>query len=153
MKSRFYPAELIFGLFIILLFSFVISCSSPKTKAEVENEVRETEFKFCERAGENGIAEAFLFYAAEDAVLNRNDVLIKGKEEIKKYFDKQTIRDIKLEWAPDFVDVAASGDIAYTFGKYTFSGISAKGDSIKSSGIFHTVWKKQTDGSWKYVWD
>lgn len=153
MKTKFYQASLIPGLFIIILFSFFISCSSPKAKAEIEAEIIEIENQFCKRARENGIAEAFLFYAAEDAVLNRNDVLIKGKEEIKKYFDKQTISDIKLDWAADFVDVAASGDLAYTYGKYTFSAISAKGDSINSQGIFHTVWKKQLDGSWKYVWD
>jgi hypothetical protein len=23
----------------------------------------------------------------------------------------------------------------------------------KNNGIFHPVWKKQAEGSWKYVWD
>lgn len=53
-----------------------------------------------------GMAKAFLFYAAENAVLNRNNALIKGKEEIKNYFEKQTITDVTLEWKPDFVDIA-----------------------------------------------
>jgi ketosteroid isomerase-like protein len=27
------------------------------------------------------------------------------------------------------------------------------GNKKDFKGIFHTVWKKQKDGSWKYVWD
>jgi len=63
------------------------------------------------------------------------------------------MQNIKLDWTPDFVDVSESEDMAYSYGGYSFSALSSKGDTINSSGIFHTVWKKQLDGSWKYVWD
>jgi ketosteroid isomerase-like protein len=52
-----------------------------------------------------------------------------------------------------FVDVAASGDLAYTYGQYTISSKDENGKEITKSGVFHTVWKQQSDGSWKYVWD
>jgi ketosteroid isomerase-like protein len=142
--------------YIFLISLLFISCDSETKEIQMEelkNEVLLVEHDFAEFAKNEGIAKAFHSYADKDAVLNRNNTLIKGKEEIQKYFESQILSDIKLEWKPDFVDVAKSGDLAYTYGKYTFSAIDSNGDSINSNGIFHTVWKKQTNGIWKYVWD
>ena len=58
-----------------------------------------------------------------------------------------------LVWEPDFIDVSVAGDLAYTYGKFTYTSITESGDTLTSKGIFHTVWKRQEDGSWKYVWD
>ena len=58
-----------------------------------------------------------------------------------------------LVWKPDYVDVSESGDLAYTYGKYTFTSRDSTGRKVVSKGIFHTVWKRQEDGSWKFVWD
>ena len=70
-----------------------------------------------------------------------------------EYFKKQNLKDVELEWLPDFIDVAKSGDLAYTYGKYTFSSKDTTGAIVKSDGVFHTVWKRQSDGTWKFVWD
>jgi len=43
--------------------------------------------------------------------------------------------------------------MGYTYGKYIWSSTDPAGKPITFNGIFHTVWKKQPDGSWKYVWD
>lgn len=113
----------------------------------------ELEKEFCKYVKEHSIKAGFLHYAADDAVLNRDNNIIKGKKDIELYFDKQDLQDILLEWNPDFVDVSQSEDMAYTFGTYKI--INQK-DSIKkiiSNGIFHTVWKRQDDGSWKFVYD
>ena len=59
----------------------------------------------------------------------------------------------KLEWIPDFVDVSASGDLGYTYGKYTITTIDSIGQTIKRGGIFQTIWKRQPDGRWRFVWD
>ena len=139
-------------VFILLL----LGCTTENDNMNIEelkSEIINTEKEFAQLAKDEGIVKAFLTYAADDAVLNRNNTLISGKKAIRKYFDNQTITEIKLDWKPDFVDVSKSGDLAYTYGKYTFSAIDSKGEKINSSGIFHTVWKKQMDGSWKYVWD
>ncbi|MCB9249994.1 MAG: hypothetical protein H6613_16335 [Ignavibacteriales bacterium] len=34
------------------------------------------------------------------------------------------------------------GDLAYTYGHYTFSATNPTGENISAKGIFHTVWKK-----------
>lgn len=49
--------------------------------------------------------------------------------------------------------VSKSGDIAYTYGKYVWEFTNEAGAVKQVRGVFHTVWKKQNDGSWKNVWD
>lgn len=139
-----------------LLFLFVLdSCASDKNKT-MENykaEIIQVENDFAKMAKEEGVQKAFLYFAADNAVLNRNNTIIEGKAAIKEHFEKQTLKNVQLNWAPDFVEVALSGDIAYTYGHYTFSAINDNGEIVKDEGIFHTVWKKQADGRWKFVWD
>lgn len=136
--------------FTVLFFGLE---GSEMNMEKVEFEIVEVEKQFAIMADKEGVGEAFLFYAADDAVLMRNNKIIKGKAEIKKYFDSVKLRNIKLKWSPDFVDVSSSGDMAYTWGSFTFSAENQSGESVNSKGIFHTVWKKQLDGKWKYVWD
>jgi len=127
--------------------------NQTNSKEIYKKEILETEKAFAEMAKIEGLPKAFLAYADEAAVLNRNNTIIKGKPAIKEYFKKQTLREVKLEWTPDFVEVSQSGDLGYTYGKYSFSAKDTSGQKIESEGIFHTVWKKQADGNWRYVWD
>ena len=140
-------------LIILVLFSGCKIKTEENRIGLLKNEVLKVEMNFAELAKTEGVAKAFLNYAADNAVLNRNNSLIKGKDAIKSYFDSQTLKDVKLEWEPDFVDVAITGDLAYTYGHYKFSAVDSEGKNILNEGNFHTVWKRQKDGSWKYVWD
>jgi ketosteroid isomerase-like protein len=140
----------------IFLFLSLFYCACTIEDEQIkkwEEEIISIEKQFESMVQEKGIAEGFIHFADENAVLNRNNKIIKGKAEIRKYFKEQNLNEIKLNWKPDFVDISKSGDLAYTYGHYLFSAISPKGDTIKSDGVFHTVWKRQSDGSWKYVWD
>jgi ketosteroid isomerase-like protein len=143
--------------FYLLIFVLLYSCGdkSPKSSPEQwKQEIIETEAQFAQMAGEVGIREAFLSFAAEDAVLMRNDSLVIGKEGIARYLNAEgPSGDISLTWKPDFVDVSASGDLGYTYGKFTFSVTDSTGTRMENTGVFHTVWKRQADGSWKFVWD
>lgn len=147
------------NLTLSLLLISMLACTSTDQQKEtidleqIKADVRQAEKDFNDLAARKGVPAAFLAFAAEDAVLNRNNQIFKGKEAIKTYFDAGTLQNVSLIWAPDFVEVSASGDMAYTYGKYQFSAVGSTGQEIKSEGIFHTVWKKQIDGSWKFVYD
>jgi ketosteroid isomerase-like protein len=99
------------------------------------------------------MAAAFTRFAADDAVILRSDSLVKGKAAIKQGYEKNNSENVRLTWNAEFVDVAASGDLAYTYGKYIYSVRDSTGKFTDYKGIFHTVWKRQSDGSWKFVWD
>ena len=60
----------------------------------------------------------------------------------------------ELHFSSDKVDVARSGDIAYTRGKFSEKYTDRKtGKVMTDSGSYLTVYKKQDDGSWKIVED
>lgn len=136
----------------------LFSCEIDVKQESVElwkSEIMETEKAFAQMAKEKTIAEAFIHFAADDAVLMRNNSLINRKKEIIQHFtqDQSSADKINLEWTPDFVDVAASGDLGYTYGKYIYTKTDTIGKTSRMEGIFHTVWKRQPDGQWRFVWD
>ena len=140
----------IFALIIMMLFA----CNSKTKPESVElwkQEIQEVERSFAKLASEEGIHNAFVAFAADDAVLMRNNQLITGKNEIDQFYKDQNSKG--LDWTPEFIDVSASGDLAYTYGPFTYTTIDSTGKSSESTGVFHTVWKRQSDGSWKFVWD
>lgn len=55
----------------------------------------------------------------------------------------------RLTWYPSLVDVAQSGDLAYTTGPWT----SLQNDKPQATGEYVTVWRKQPDGKWKFEVD
>jgi len=151
------PMKTVLQIFVLLVL-VLTSCNRGPDNASLEqwkHEVRDVERDFALMAETRGIAEAFIHYAAEDAVVMRNDRLIMGRQKLEEYFGQSTtqIPDEKLSWKPDFVDVSASGDLAYTYGQYTYSYTDSTGNPVEHRGVFHTVWKRQSDGSWRFVWD
>jgi len=139
---------------LIASLLFVACKEKEDDPEEIKTSVMKAEKDFEKMAAEKGIAEAFWYYAAPDAVIKRqNDTLIKGKENIKKYYSTDFYKRASVKWTPDFIDISEEGDMAYTYGKYIWFSSDSAGSVNEFAGIFHTVWKKQPDGDWKYVWD
>jgi ketosteroid isomerase-like protein len=143
-------------LSMMFFLLFLVSCHNHPKDANKENlkaQIVKTEQDFASLAKEKGIAEAFGFFSDSSAVIQRGNRLIEGKDSIRAFYQYRIKPGSILEWAPDFVDVSATGDLGYTYGKYMLSVPDSAGLPVKSTGIFHTVWKKQSDGSWRFVWD
>ncbi|MBS4057241.1 MAG: nuclear transport factor 2 family protein [Bacteroidales bacterium] len=144
------------GLLLILLI-FLTACQSGNDNSDREKwlqEIASTEQAFADLAAQEGIEKAFVSYAAADVVLLRNKQLIRGKDGLSRYFAENAANDQpKLSWKPDFIDVSTSGDLGYTYGKYVYSSIDSAGITTSTEGVFHTVWKRQADGQWRFVWD
>lgn len=140
----------LFGVVLVLIFS----CNTSVEKESLIKEIFNSEKAFEKMCAEKGIAEAFYFFADDSAVIKReNDTLIIGKEQIKEYYNKEFYKTAKVNWAPDFIDVSEDGTLAYTYGKYLWESKDEKGNDVEYRGVFHTVWKRQIDNTWKYVWD
>jgi ketosteroid isomerase-like protein len=145
---------------IILYFVgtiLLLGCQSKeeqeKKMAAARDQIYQTEKAFEKLAAEKGLAEAFSFYVADSGIVSRRDTLLQGKETIQKYYEERNKPGVSLKWTPDFIDVSASCDLGYTYGRFTYSVTDSTGKENESRGYFHTVWKKQADGNWRYVWD
>ena len=142
---------------IILVVAIAVQACANNSQQELieqwKQEIVQAENDFSAMAGKDGIPTAFLAYAAEEAVLMRGNNLVIGREAIKERFAQQAPGNAKLEWSPDFVDVSESGDLGYTYGNYTLTSTDSLGNEVENTGIFHTVWKRQANGEWRFVWD
>lgn len=140
-------------LAVIVLITSCMNTTNPSIREQAIAEIRTTELQFAKMAKNAGIKQAFVSFAAPDAVLLRNKKIIRGDEQIKAYFENKTLQNVQLSWTVEFADAAESGDMGYTYGPYTFQATDSSGVVIADKGYFHSVWKKQSDGSWKFVWD
>lgn len=145
------------NILAIVVFIFC-SCTAENNNTDLREKARQeivnTEKEFEKMAAEKGIAEAFWYYADSNAIIKRqNDTLIKGKENIRNYYAADYFKTASVKWSPDFTDASQTGDMGYTYGKYVWQSKDSSGTVNEATGVFHTVWKKQADGNWKYVWD
>lgn len=140
----------------LLLICFFGSCqaASVNLKENAKQEIQQSEKDFLKMTADKGIKVAFPYYADSDAVVKRNnDSLIKGKNAITDFYASSFFNNSSVTWSPDFVDASEDGSFGYTYGKYIWQSKDSTGKASEFKGVFHTVWKKQKDGSWKYVWD
>ena len=78
-----------------------------------------------------------------------------GSTQIRKtYADGMSDQNFAITFASDKIDVAGSGDMAYARGRFTEKYTDPKTQKVMTdSGSYLTVYKKQSDGSWKAVED
>src|SRR2546423_7052569 len=126
--------------------------TSASTKATAET-LRQLEGKFMKAAAEHG-SQGYLSYYTDDAVEVPNGApLIQGKVNIAKTMGFLDDKNNRLTWTPVGADISASGDLGYTYGTYEFSTKDKAGKTVVDHGKYTSIWKKQSDGSWKVVLD
>jgi len=140
-----------YALLITVLFS-VIMCGEYMDLSKEKNNLTQTDKDFAEYARKNGIGKAFEYFAADSAVIFQDySNPIKGKGNIASLFSLS--EGNALGWKPYFTEISTSGDLGYTLGNYTATHTDDSGHVKISKGFYITIWKKQADGQWKYVFD
>jgi uncharacterized protein (TIGR02246 family) len=121
-------------------------------QAQVE-EIQKLEAAMMSAAAMKG-AEGYLSFYAEDAVeLPNGAAMLQGKKSLSKGMEFLDDRNNHLTWTPVHIDVARSGDLAYSYGTYEFRSAGKDGKPVVEHGKYTTIWKKQKDGTWKVVLD
>ena len=64
------------------------------------------------------------------------------------YLSQLDDNSFTLTWEPKGGSVAISGELGYTFGVYS---LKPNNKDTVLYGTYVSVWKKQTDGNWKFV--
>ena len=115
--------------------------------------VRAADVDFSRDASRFGTGEAFGRYAAEGAqIFSAPGEFITGPEAITESFGPPG-RKGSLVWHPVEGEISRSGDLAFTVGNAVFRGEREDGAAIVRYSKYLTVWKRQKDGSWRYVVD
>jgi ketosteroid isomerase-like protein len=137
-------------LIAVMVFPNLRSSALPTSGADT---LLQLEADFMKAAAEKGSQGYMSYYAEDSAELPNGEDAILGKENIAKTMGFLDDKNNRLIWTPVHADMAASGDLGYTYGTYEFQSIGKAGKPTVESGKYVSIWKKQKDGSWKVVMD
>jgi len=110
------------------------------------------EAEFADDTAKGG-GKAFSAWFAPDAVtLANGNAAVVGHDAIaaRATWSPQSYQ---LLWTPEGARMSPEGDMGFTWGHYEGDSKDAQGNPVKKTGRYMTVWKKQSDGSWKVELD
>lgn len=99
---------------------------------------------FAADASELGLSASFSKWSVPDAVMIGNGQV----QTVRDVFPPEVPRpadEIRLEWWPNFAGISRSGDLGFTTGGVAING--------RRTGHYFTIWQRQPDGSWRWVYD
>ena len=140
----------IYTLIVLLMCVSLIVAQTPGKSSPIATMV-ETERAFSRASKAKGSNAAFRDFIAEDGILFRPKA-VKGKEWLIAHPPPPSDKRPWLHWEPSFAFMARSGDMGYTFGPWEYRADIKDAEPV-AFGHFLTVWKKQSDGSWKFAVD
>jgi ketosteroid isomerase-like protein len=117
--------------------------SAPSAAAPASSQqIDDVERAFAQAVAQSGITAGFRQFAAPDAVMFLPGPVPAAPELNGARWPGE------LLWRAQYVAVAPSGDLAVSAGPSL-----VRGAGRPSGGFYLTVWKRQPDGSWKFVVD
>ncbi len=141
-------------LFVLIAFSFT-ACNffeKKKTTAGIDEKIKmlDADRAFSKLSLEKGMKNAFLEYIDSNGVLLRpGQYPLVGANAID-FLSQLSDSSYTLQWEPKGGAIAQSGELGYTYGLYV---LKPGGKDTTFYGTYVSIWKKQTDGSWKFVLD
>jgi len=150
----------IYFLLFIVCFLLLSGCSTTSTArlvtppniGDTREAVLQADRNFSKMSEEKGMNTAFIAYAAPNAVLLRPKIMpIESRDQIRMYMSKNSEQNTRLTWSPMYAEIAASGDMAYTYGTYLLETLDIDGKPVTAEGTYVSVWQKDVNGFWRFV--
>ena len=130
------------------------ACARTGDTAAMRQAVMDADRAFEEATLRRGAEGWVSFFAADGQQFHARGVS-SGVAEIRRRMApafSDTAR--QLRWHPVTGVAAASGDLAYTVGRWESRAQGADGQwQATGSGNYVTIWRRQADGSWKVAVD
>jgi ketosteroid isomerase-like protein len=132
----------------LMLLVILTACAGPQPRdesSEAAEEVRLTERAFAKSMADRDF-QAFVSRLSTDAIFFDDAKTLHGRNEVanawKPYFSQPKA---PFAWAPDHVEVLASGDLALSTGPVTV------GD--RTVARFNSIWRREGPHTWRIVFD
>jgi ketosteroid isomerase-like protein len=143
------PRTIRAAILTVILLTAACASTRARTNPEAGREaLMRTDSEFSKMSEARGAAAAFAAYVAPEGIVLAEYPARRGIAAVEAQFSAAPPGS-RLTWKPGMADVAASGDLGYTVGTYE---LRSPGGLIRT-GKYMTIWKKQPDGSWKFVAD
>ena len=141
------------GLILALIGCQQRAPQAQDTRAADETAIRAAEADRAKAVAALDPAMAASFYTDDVVGMAVDAPVVQGKENMQKYFEAMMKDKPELSWTPMKVEVARSGDLAYSWGTGKVTVKEKKGKVAETTLKYASVWKKQADGGWKIAVD
>ena len=131
---------------LLLAIGGLFLASVAGAQAPALEPVLQAELAFARLASQAGIRVAFLTYLAEDAL-----VFTPRMTSVQEAYGAAPGDPGSLAWYPEAMGLAVSGDLAWSFGPWTYA--AKPGAPALVHGHFLSLWQRQGTGGWKVVAD
>jgi ketosteroid isomerase-like protein len=137
---------------VIFLLTAPAVFGAPNKEA-LKAELAKMEDVFCATAKEKGIRAAFEYFAAPDvAFVDTDPRRFRGLAAVRERIGPDQ-PGVSVTWSAMYTDVSDDGTLGYNWGRYEWHLPGADGKERVRTGFFLTIWKRQPDGTWRYVMD
>jgi ketosteroid isomerase-like protein len=143
-------ARIVFALVTLVLPAQAQTQVQTQAQTPLQQMVQ-TEQAFSRMAAEQNTRDAFMQFIADDGLLFR-PIAVNGKQWMREHPVPPSDKHPLLAWQPASAGMAAAGDLGFTTGPWEAKE-DIKDEKPSGYGHFVTVWKRQSDGSWKFVVD
>lgn len=130
-----------------LLFASSAMAQEPDSSSSLFS-MRETERNFARASVAIGRNAAFAEYFAEKSVLFTDKWITNGKQ----FSKERKASPVVLKWEPELMDISDSRDLGISTGPWEAQEYRPNTSPV-ATGYFLTVWKKQSDGTWRVILD
>ena len=138
---------------IVICVSVFWACEQGGSGTTDDTKLLQTDRMFSKLSVDSGAAYAFHKYLAADAIMlpaGRNPVF--GLDSIyASMINNEMI--YTLEWDPQRAEIANSGELGWTWGKYKMSYKDKDGILVNSYGKYLNIWRLDVSGNWKVMVD
>lgn len=139
--------------YLAIISIFLLACKADEKKidtVELKMQLMDIDRAFSKMSEEKGMKAAFMEYIDSNGVLLRPHTMPLVGGDAMYYIAQTNDSSFVITWEPTGGMVASSGDLGYTYGMYSMKFKST--DSL-AFGTYVSIWKKQSDGKWKFSLD
>ena len=143
----------VFGPLITLSLAACAAPAAEDASAPDPSVLMEADRAFNRAVAGGGSAAWGAWFAEDGAIVQEGVGEIRGRTAVAEAVAFLDVPGVSLSWEPVRADIARSEDLGWTTGSFVSVGPGPDGAEQRRTGTYVSIWRLQTDGSWKVVMD
>jgi len=137
----------------IAILTCVLFLAAGGARAQSADQLLDADRAFA-RAVATGRLDAWVGFFADSGTQFRAGRPVVGRAAVREFMAPAFADTTwQLTWEPHRAEIATSGDLGYTIGRYESRHRDANGAEVVRTGSYVTIWRRQPDGQWKVAVD
>jgi ketosteroid isomerase-like protein len=140
-------------LLSIVMLAAAALCAAPAAASQTSDSLLNADRALAAQSHAIGFVAAYSKAMAPDArKFDEQAMPAIGSQAILAIMAKYP-PDLTLDWTPQEAVVANSGELGFTWGTFVATFHNKAGKLITSYGKYMDVWRRQPDGTWRWIAD